>query len=73
MTTLAAAIVVVPLAAGAGIFFSNTPMPGAMVAASTVAHLAFGVSLEIAYGVAERGAAAESNVAAPEPAARRRV
>ncbi|MFW6090168.1 MAG: hypothetical protein ACODAB_10470, partial [Gemmatimonadota bacterium] len=54
LTTLAAAIVVVPLAADAGIFFSNTPMPGAMVAASTVAHLAFGLSLEIAYGVAER-------------------
>lgn len=52
LTTLAAAVVVVPLAAGAGIFFRNTPMPGAMTLASTVIHLAYGLTLGLALEVA---------------------
>lgn len=52
LTTLAAAIVVVPLAAGAGIFFTNTPMPGAMTLASTVIHLAYGLTLTLGLTVA---------------------
>lgn len=73
LTTLAAAIVVVPLAAGAGVFFSNTPVPGAMVAASTIAHLACGISLEMSYGVAERGARTGSAGTVDQPAQRARV
>lgn len=56
VTTLAAALVVVPLAAGAGIFFTNTPMPGAMTLASTVIHLAYGLSLTLSLEVAGLGA-----------------
>lgn len=52
LTTLAAVVVVAPLAAGVGIFFSNTPMPGAMTLASTVVHLAYGLSLTLALEVA---------------------
>lgn len=59
LTTLAAALVVVPLAAGAGIFFTNTPMPGQMTLASTVVHLAYGISLTLALEAAGRGPAAE--------------
>lgn len=55
LTTLAAALVVVPLAAGAGIFFTNTPMPGQMTLASTVVHLAYGISLTLALEVAGHG------------------
>lgn len=52
LTTLAAALVVVPLAAGAGIFFTNTPMPGPMTLASTVVHLAYGLSLTLSLDAA---------------------
>lgn len=55
LTTLAAAVVVVPLAAGAGIFFSNTPMPGPMTLASTVVHVAYGLSLTLTLEVAGAG------------------
>lgn len=56
VTTLAAALVVVPLAAGAGVFFSNTPMPGPMTVASTVIHVAYGLSLTLALEVGGVGA-----------------
>lgn len=47
LTTLAAALVVVPLAAGAGIFFTNTPSPGKMTLGSTTIHLAYGLALTL--------------------------
>lgn len=52
LTTLAAALVVVPLAAGAGVFFTNTPMPLQMTLASTVIHLAYGLTLTLSLRVA---------------------
>ena len=55
---LAAAIVVVPLVAGAGIFFSNTPAPGGMLLGAVVAHLAYGLTLTLSLKVAGTGAAA---------------
>lgn len=55
LTTLAAALVVVPLAAGAGVFFSNTPMPGRMTAASAVIHLAYGLALTLSLEAAGVG------------------
>lgn len=55
LTTLAAAIVVAPLAAGVGIFFSKTPMPVAMTIASTIVHLAYGLALALSYEVAVNG------------------
>lgn len=45
LTTVAAQLVVVPLASPAGIFFSNTPNPGWMVLGGLVPHLAYGVAL----------------------------
>jgi uncharacterized membrane protein YagU involved in acid resistance len=56
LATLASAIVVAPLAAGAGIFFSKTPIPVAMTTASTIVHLAYGLALALSYEVAVRGA-----------------
>lgn len=53
LTTLAAGLVVVPLAAGAGVFFSNTPMPGKMTLASTTIHLAYGLALTLSLAVAD--------------------
>lgn len=50
--TLAAVVVVVPLAAGVGIFFTNTPAPGRMLLAATVPHLAYGLSLTLSLQVA---------------------
>ncbi|MCO5168738.1 MAG: hypothetical protein M9894_20555 [Planctomycetes bacterium] len=44
---LAAVLVVVPLAAEAGVFFSRTPMPMAMSIASLVIHVAYGVALTL--------------------------
>lgn len=55
LTTLAATLVVVPLAAGAGVFFSKTPMPGMMTLASTVIHLAYGLALTLSLKVAGVG------------------
>lgn len=52
LTTLAAVVAVVPLAAGVGVFFSNTPMPLVMVLGSTVMHLAYGLSLALSLEVA---------------------
>lgn len=57
LTTLAAALVVVPLAAGAGVFFSNTPIPGRMTLASTIVHLAYGLALTLSLEVAGAGVA----------------
>ncbi len=54
--TLAAVMVVVPLAAGVGIFFTNTPAPGRMLLAATVPHLAYGLSLTLSLQVAGMGA-----------------
>lgn len=68
LTVLAAAIVVVPLAAGAGIFFTNTPMPGAMTLASTVIHLAYALTLTLALEVAGAGARSASATAPRSPA-----
>jgi uncharacterized membrane protein YagU involved in acid resistance len=45
LTTVAAELVIVPLASPAGIFFSNTPNPGWMVLGGLVPHLAYGVAL----------------------------
>jgi len=56
LTTLAAALVVVPLAAGAGVFFSNTPIPGQMTLASTAIHLAYALALTLSLEVAGVGA-----------------
>ena len=54
--TLAAVAVVVPLAAGVGIFFTNTPAPGRMLLAATAPHLAYGLSLTLSLQVAGVGA-----------------
>lgn len=53
LTSLAADVVVAPLAAGVGIFFLNTPAPGMMMLASTVAHLAYALTLTLSLKVAE--------------------
>lgn len=45
LTTVAAQLVIVPLASPAGIFFSNTPNPGWMVLGGLVPHLAYGVAV----------------------------
>jgi len=50
--TLLAAIVVVPLAAGVGIFFSNTPAPMSMLLGDTVTHIAYGLTLTLSLKVA---------------------
>lgn len=42
---LMADVIVAPLAAGVGIFFTNTPQPLAMTISSFVAHIAYGVAL----------------------------
>lgn len=52
LTTLAAVVIVVPLAAGVGIFFSNTPMPGRMLLASSAMHVAYGLALTLGLKVA---------------------
>ncbi len=54
--TLAAVVVVVPLAAGVGIFFTNTPAPGRMLLAATAPHLAYGLCLTLSLQVAGVGA-----------------
>lgn len=41
-----------PLAAGTGIFFSNTPQPLAMAISSFVPHIAYGVALTFALAAA---------------------
>ncbi len=52
MTTLAATTIVVPLVAGAGVFFSNTPAPAMMTLASLSVHLAYGLALTFSLAVA---------------------
>ena len=52
ITTLVAVIIVVPLAAGVGIFFSNTAMAGKMMLASVTTHLAYGLALTLSLKVA---------------------
>ena len=52
ITTLAAALVVVPLVAGAGLFFSNTPVPVMMTLASLSIHLAYGLTLGLSLEMA---------------------
>ncbi len=52
LTALAAAVSVVPLAAGAGIFFSNTPAPLWMLLGDTTAHLAYALTLTLSLKVA---------------------
>lgn len=53
LTTLAAVVVVVPLAAGVGIFFSNSQAPAIMLLASTVGHTAYALTLTLALKVAQ--------------------
>ncbi len=58
MATIAAVVAVVPLISASmptpvGIFFSNTPMPGAMLLGALIGHLAYGVALGLAYCPAE--------------------
>lgn len=57
ITELVAVVVVVPLAAGVGIFFANTPAPGRMLLASAVPHLAYGLSLTLSLQLAGAGPA----------------
>lgn len=52
ITTLAAAVVVVPLVAGAGLFFSNTPAPVMMTLASLSIHLAYSLTLTLSLTIA---------------------
>lgn len=52
ITTLAAAIVIVPLVAGAGVFFSNSPAPVMMTLASLSIHLAYSLALTLSLKVA---------------------
>ena len=47
LTTTLAAGVVVPIAAGAGVFFANTPAPALMTLSSFVAHLGYAVPLTL--------------------------
>lgn len=54
LTTVAAGIIVAPLAAEAGIFFTNAPNPGLMVLSSLTAHLAYGLAVALAYRPGER-------------------
>lgn len=59
IATIAAVAVVVPLISASlphpvGIFFGNTPMPGAMLFGALVGHLAYGVALGLTYTPAER-------------------
>lgn len=54
LTTLAAVVVVVPLIAGVGIFFSNTPAPAMMLLASTVVHITYGLTLTLALKIANQ-------------------
>ncbi len=53
--TLAAVMVVIPLAAGVGVFFTNTPAPGWMLLSATTPHLAYGLSLTLSLQVAGIG------------------
>ena len=52
ITTLAAWVVVAPLAFGVGLFFTNTPAPGRMMLATAVVHVAYGLSLTLSLKVA---------------------
>ena len=52
LVTVVAAAVVFPLAAGVGIFFSNTPAPGRMLLGATVPHLTYGLSLTLSLRLA---------------------
>ncbi|MFB6285831.1 MAG: hypothetical protein ABEK03_04540 [Candidatus Bipolaricaulia bacterium] len=54
LTTVAAGIIVAPLAANAGIFFTAVPNPGLMVLSSLTAHLAYGLAVALAYRPEER-------------------
>ncbi len=54
LATIAAVAVVIPLISAstanpAGIFFTNTPMPGAMLLGALAGHLGYGVALGLAY------------------------
>lgn len=58
IATIAAVAVVVPMISASmpnpvGIFFSNTPMPGAMLLGALIGHLAYGVVLGFTYSPAE--------------------
>ena len=58
MATVAAGLVVVPIITAsmenpAGVFFSKTPMPGAMIMGSLAVHLAYGIALGLTYRPAE--------------------
>ena len=55
ITTLAAVAIVVPLAAGIGIFFSNTPAPGLMLLGSLLDHLVYGLTLTLSLKAAGVG------------------
>lgn len=57
ITTVAAGLIVVPLATaaagmGAGILFFNTPMPGIMILGSLVIHIFYGITLTLSLKVA---------------------
>jgi hypothetical protein len=52
LTTLAAWVVVAPLAFGVGLFFANTPAPGRMMLATAAVHVAYGVTLTLGLKVA---------------------
>ena len=52
LVTVVAAAVVFPLAAGVGIFFSNTPAPGRMLLGATVPHLTYGLALTLSLRLA---------------------
>ncbi|GBD39161.1 hypothetical protein HRbin37_01428 [bacterium HR37] len=49
ITTIAAGLVVVPLASPAGVFFTRTPNPAIMIIGSLVIHLAYGFTLGVIY------------------------
>lgn len=52
LLTVVAAALVVPLAAGVGIFFSNTPVPVRMLLAAAVTHVTFGLTLTLSLELA---------------------
>ncbi len=58
LATIAAVAVVIPLISAstanpAGIFFTNTPMLGAMLLGAWAGHLGYGVALGLAYTPAD--------------------